>query len=172
MDSESRRQAILKTITESNRVMSGSKLSKLFNVTRQVIVQDIAILRAAGYDIIATPQGYMIPRFRKSEYSRIFAVKHSAEQIWDELSGIINLGGRVLDVIIEHPLYGEFKGQLMITSIDELKRYLARMAKASAEPLSALTEGVHLHTVEADNIDVLNQIETMLVEKGLLLNGE
>ena len=172
MDSEQRRPAILDTITESRKVLTGTDLAKLFNVTRQVIVQDIAILRAAGHEIIATPQGYMMPRFPKPDYRRIFAVKHTAGQIWDELSEIIKLGGKVLDVIIEHPLYGEFKGQLMITSIGDLKRFLARMAKAGAEPLSALTEGVHLHTVEANSIETLNQIEAMLHDKGFLLDGE
>ena len=52
MTGSDRRQEILKNIKESDRPVSGSKLAKDYDVSRQVIVQDIALLRASGYDII------------------------------------------------------------------------------------------------------------------------
>ena len=92
------------------------------------------------------------------------------EDIKDELNTIVDYGGKILDVIIEHPVYGEFKARLMMSSRRDVSAYLATMEKEEAEPLSKLTEGVHLHTVEADSIAVLNQIEKVLDEKGYLLN--
>jgi transcriptional regulator of NAD metabolism len=170
MTSEQRRDRIILAIAESSTPLTGANLAKLYNVTRQVIVQDVAILRAAGYDIIATPQGYIMPRSSQPQrISRVMAVKHSHSEIEDELNTIVDLGGRVLDVIIEHPVYGEFKGRLMMSSRSDVKAYLEMMAREEAEPLSALTEGVHLHTIEADSIPVLDRIENALREKGYLL---
>ncbi|HHU48261.1 MAG: transcription repressor NadR [Caldicoprobacterales bacterium] len=171
MTSEERREKIIVSLERSNSPLTGSYLAKLYNVSRQVIVQDIAILRAAGYDIIATPQGYLIPRASQPRrITRVFAVKHGTDDIKDELNTIVDHGGRILDVIIEHPVYGEFKASLMMSSRSDVSAYLAAMQKLEAEPLSKLTEGVHLHTVEADSIVTLNQIEKALEQKGYLLS--
>jgi hypothetical protein len=171
MTSEQRRESILAAVRKSSKPLTGAYLARLYNVSRQIIVQDIAILRAAGYDIIATPQGYLIPRVGQSQrITRVIAVKHSRDQIEDELTTIVDLGGRILDVIIEHPVYGEFKGRLMTSSRSDVRAYLETMEKEEAKPLSALTEGVHLHTIEADSVSVLDQIEKALQEKGYLLN--
>ena len=171
MTSEERRDSILASLKKSNSPLTGASLAKLYNVSRQIIVQDVAILRAAGHDIIATPQGYLIPRTSQTQkVTRVFAVKHGPEDIKDELNTIVDYGGKILDVIIEHPVYGEFKARLMMSSRRDVSAYLATMEKEEAEPLSKLTEGVHLHTVEADSIAVLNQIEKVLDEKGYLLN--
>ena len=99
--------------------------------------------------------------------TRVFAVKHSPEDIRDELNAIVDCGGKVLDVIIEHPVYGEFKASLMMSSRRDVEIYLAAMEKEGAEPLSKLTEGVHLHTVEADSIEILDNIEKVLEQRGI-----
>lgn len=171
MTSEQRRNNIITAIKRSSMPLTGAYLARLYNVSRQIIVQDVAILRAAGYDIIATPQGYIMPRGSQPQrISRVMAVKHGHNEIEDELNTIVDLGGRVLDVIIEHPVYGEFKGRLMMSSRSDIRAYLEIMKKEEAEPLSALTEGVHLHTIEADSIQVLDRIEKALLEKGYLLS--
>lgn len=173
MDSVDRREAILSDIVNSNKPLTGGMLAGKYNVTRQVIVQDIAILRAAGHEIIATPQGYIIPKYNDSKtVSRIIASKHDVEGIEDELITIVEHGGSVLNVIIYHPLYGEFKGQLMISSIQDVHNFIRRMNKEGAEPLSSLTEGVHLHQIEANNIEILDKIEEALDKKGYLLRND
>ncbi|HHU77729.1 MAG: transcription repressor NadR [Caldicoprobacterales bacterium] len=171
MTSEQRREKIAALIERSSSPLTGAYLAKLYNVSRQIIVQDIAILRAAGLDIIATPQGYIMPRTGQQHgLTRVIAVKHGQEEIGDELYLIVDLGGKILDVMVEHPVYGEFKARLMLATRNEVSSYLAAMRKEEAEPLSALTEGVHLHTIEADSIDVLNRIEEALKQKGYLLD--
>ena len=170
MTSEKRREIIVADLKRSDTPLTGAFLAKQYQVSRQIIVQDVAILRAAGQDIIATPQGYLMPKVNQHQrMTRVFAVKHSQNDIEDELNTIVDYGGKILDVIIEHPVYGEFKTRLMLSTRNDVKAYLDVMKKEEAEPLSALTEGVHLHTIEADSITILNEIEKILEQKGYLL---
>ena len=51
MDGNKRRQAIIDILKNSLQPVSGTYLAKTLQVSRQVIVQDIALLRAGDYDI-------------------------------------------------------------------------------------------------------------------------
>lgn len=169
MEAEERRKEILDILQKNNRPVSGATLGELLRVSRQVIVQDIALLRAKGIDIFATPQGYILNTGLWGRPQRVIAVKHDPEKIEQELELIIKHGGKILDVIVEHPLYGEIKGMLMLKSIAELEDYMAKYHAYKAEPLSALTGGVHLHTIEADDENLLKLIIGELSKKGFLL---
>lgn len=170
MDGEKRREILLKILKDSEKPVSGGSLARELGVSRQVIVQDVALLRAAGEDVMATPQGYVVISRQKGRPRRVFAVQHNEEEIEEELSIIINHGGTVLDVIVEHPLYGELCGLLMMSSLGDLHKYLDKYRSAKAQPLSALTKGVHLHTVEADDWDKMDMIEQHLLRRGFLLS--
>jgi len=171
MEAKERRAAILKKIAESPVPITGSDLAGLFSVSRQVIVQDVAILRAAGENILATPQGYMVPRMPLHQpCKRIFACKHHGfHEMEEELNTIVDLGGKVVDVMVEHPIYGEYKGNLMLSSPAGVREFMRRLKEGKAEPLSSLTGGVHLHTVEAEDEETLDRISKALEEKGILL---
>lgn len=170
MDAEKRREILLTMLSNASLPVSGSRLSEELGVSRQVIVQDIALLRAGGQDILATPQGYILMKSLARRPSRVFACRHGVEGIEEELNTIVNLGGKVVDVIVEHPLYGELKGLLMLSSQAEVKKYMEKYRASQAEPLSALTKGVHLHTVEAENMEQLENISRELKERGFLLD--
>ncbi|MGI6188996.1 MAG: transcription repressor NadR [Clostridiales bacterium] len=173
MLADERRQAILEIISENKQPVTGSYLAGMLDVSRQVIVQDIAILRAAGNDIIATPQGYMLSKnIYPKRYQRVIACKHQDDGIEDELMTIVDLGGTVLDVSVEHRVYGEFRARLMIKSPSDVRSFIEIMKREKAEPLCALTEGVHLHTVEADTPGILDKVERALEEKGYLLSQQ
>ncbi|MGM0471519.1 MAG: transcription repressor NadR [Bacillota bacterium] len=170
MKAEARREAILNLLSTKETPVTGSKLATKFEVSRQVIVQDIALLRAEGKEIVATSQGYIMPEERSSQFvSRTLACQHDGTEIADELELIIKHGGRVKDVIVEHPIYGELKGLLMIQSTTELESFVAKTEQEEVKPLLTLTEGVHLHTIEALNEEVLDSIETALQEADYLL---
>ena len=62
MDAKTRRKEILNIIKYNMEPVSGSALAKKLNVSRQVIVQDIALLRAENNDIISTHKGYINKR--------------------------------------------------------------------------------------------------------------
>jgi hypothetical protein len=166
-----RRRALLERLKKSNEALIGSKLSEEFGVSRQVIVQDIALLRAQGEKIVATSQGYFyednlgLPTVKAS-----IACRHGDQnELRDELSTVVNYGGRVIDVKVEHPIYGELSGNLMISSLEDVDNFINNYQQNEAALLSKLTDGVHLHTIEAVNEQVLEKIKSELREKGYLL---
>ncbi|MBM7624966.1 transcription repressor NadR [Sporohalobacter salinus] len=169
MSASQRRKEILNLLSAKEKPIIGSKLAEEFGVSRQVIVQDIALLRAEGAEILATSQGYIMSEQSNQMVMRTIACKHDGSEIKDELETVIKYGGRVKDVIVEHPIYGELKGFLMIQSKEDLKTFMKKSNQDSVKPLLTLTEGVHLHTIEALNEEVLTLIEEKLREKGYLL---
>lgn len=168
MNAEDRKAKIIKLLKSEKRPLSGSELARLFKVTRQVIVQDIAVLRASGYDIIATSQGYIMTQ--PYEFcSKKIAVRHDERQTREELLAFVECGCKVIDVIVEHPIYGELRGMLMLQDSGDVEEFLNKVQNSSATLLSRLTRGVHLHTVEAINADSIKKAESILREKGILL---
>lgn len=168
---QERRQEILRLLAEG-QPLTGQELARQFGVSRQVIVQDIAVLRAGGTDIISTPQGYLLAPFMRPETvkQRLIACRHDLEGMRRELYIIVDCGGKVVDVIVEHPVYGELRGYLMLASRRDVDRFWSRLTNSGAQPLYTLTStGVHLHTITADDEQVLNEIEAALAEEGLLI---
>jgi uncharacterized protein len=157
MGSIDRRDNILKLLLESSEPLKGSDIAKKYFVTRQIIVKDIAILRAKGKNIIATPDGYIINK-NENKIKAIIAVTHTEEEMFDEMNIVIKYGGIIEDVIVEHPLYGEITGMLMIKNYNELNKFIEKYNKQRAKLLSVLTNGVHLHTIAADTQDDINLI--------------
>lgn len=170
MDSKERRKHIESILKVSSQPQKGIKLSEALGVTRQVIVKDIAILRAEGKNIIATPEGYIMPKDSKASVKRIVATIHKPEEIEDELSIVVNYGGIIEDVIVEHALYGEIKGMLMIKSNYDIKNFMKRINEYKAEPLLVLTGGVHLHTISAESDEIINKIVDELKAKGYIVS--
>ena len=76
-----------------------------------------------------------------------------------ELEIVVKYGGIIEDVIVEHPLYGEIKGILKIKNINDLNKFTGYFEKVEAKPLSALTNGIHLHTISADSEENMNLIK-------------
>jgi hypothetical protein len=171
MDSFERRKNILNLLKSNTGPIIGADLAERFGVSRQVIVQDIAILRAAGEDIIATPRGYIVPNRQETTFLKktLVCEHHTCNEIEDELTTIVDLGGRIIDVIIEHPIYGEKRGLLMISSRQDVKDFMKSLKEYGAQPLSSLTGGVHLHTVEVRDEECFNRIKNALDKKGYLI---
>jgi len=156
---------------KDGKPITGGELARRLGVSRQVIVQDMAILRAGGADILATPQGYILGP-AEGVYRRTFACRHDMAGMEQELLIIVDNGGRVLDVVVEHPVYGELRGYLMLASRRDVYKFLENLHKSGAKPLYTLTEhGVHLHTVTAEKEEALNAIELDLAREGILLEG-
>ena len=170
MEATKRRLEIEKRLVDSDIYLSGSELAKEFKVSRQVIVQDIAILRAKGIPILATPQGYIISKINEEGYRKVIASKHDTlEDLEEELKIIVDNGGKILDVIIEHDIYGDIRVDLGISSRKELKNFIAKLSSGNSKPLSAITDGVHFHTIEVNKKDYMTDILKELDEKGYLI---
>ncbi len=169
MDSNKRREDILVRLIENNAPIKGTNFAKLYNVTRQIIVKDIAILRARGNKIIATPDGYIIAN-EENRVKSVIAVSHDSDDIREELEIVIKYGGIVEDVIVEHPLYGEIKAMLMIKNLNDINNFVEKYKVNQAKPLSVLTNGVHIHTISADDETNMDLIKRELKEKGFVVS--
>lgn len=168
MEAASRRQAILDRLRTADRPVSASALAAGLNVSRQIIVGDIALLRAGGAEISATPRGYVLPRATDG-ITRTIACRHILAQTGQELDILVDNGCTVLDVIVEHPVYGQLTGQLQISSRYDVEQFLARIRDSDAAPLSMLTGGLHLHTLCCPNEDAYTRACAALKAAGLLL---
>ncbi|MEE0965495.1 MAG: transcription repressor NadR [Bacilli bacterium] len=163
-----RKDQIIEIIKKSDKPISASTLAKQFNVSRQIIVGDIALIRASGTNIVATPRGYLFENPTPSgEY--VIAVQHNSNQLADELYTIIDLGGSIINVSVEHPIYGQLSGNLHLYNRYDVDQFIKRTNKENAKPLSCLTEGIHLHTIRCYDQDIYNRIIKALDEKGILL---
>jgi Predicted small molecule binding protein (contains 3H domain) len=170
MNSKERRDYILSKLVSGNEPLKGHVIAAEIGVTRQVIVKDIAILRAEGKNIIATPEGYLIPKSNIPKVKRVIAVCHKTEDMEEELETIVKYGGVIKDVIVEHPLYGEMKGMLMLKTLNDVQKFMSRFYEGKVEPLSRLTGGVHIHTIEAEDEVVMENILNELREKKFLIS--
>lgn len=152
--------------------LSGTELAKRLGVSRQIVVQDVALLRAVNKNILSTNKGYLLfEDVRSSKAKRSICVCHADEGILDEFYAVVDCGGRVLDVVVEHEIYGQITVDLIINNRQDAISYVEKTRDKNTKPLNILTNGVHYHTVEADSEDVLDQIEARLSELGFLLHS-
>lgn len=162
-----RRKLILTLMRESDIPLSGGALGSETGVSRQVVVQDIALLRTEGYEIVSTARGYILDEPKL--LSRVFETYHTDEQTEEELTTIVDCGGVIIDVMIEHSIYGKMTAPLNIRSRRDVQVYLKRMKESESEPLMNVTSKRHFHTVSAENEEILDEIEAALCEKGILV---
>lgn len=164
-----RRRQMFKWMRAHREPVCGDELARLFGVSRQCVVQDVAILRAGGKEILGTPRGYRLPESAARSHQAVLACRHAPERTEEELQILVDNGVKVLDVIVEHPLYGELRGSLMIESRADVQDFLRQVRRSRASLLSSLTDGVHLHTVEASRKEMISRATALLRARGFLL---
>lgn len=170
MTGEERRMKILQKLQETATPLSGTALAKAFHVSRQIIVQDIALMRAENYGIISTNKGYLLrsEQTENTQPKRVFFVKHNTDQVLEEFQSVIELGGKILDVAVEHELYGQIRVDLMIETAADAADFYVKLQGCRDNPLKVLTDDCHYHTVSAPSEKLLDLIEAELRCKGLL----
>ncbi|MBR2681796.1 MAG: transcription repressor NadR [Atopobiaceae bacterium] len=168
MNGEARRAHILELLEGASGPLSGTALARACGVSRQVIVQDMALLREGGTRVGSTNRGYVLEAV-SARPRRLFKVRHTDEQIMDELYAIVDLGGIVEDVVVNHRTYGRLSARLDIASRRDVKRYLDDLAASQSEPLMHVTSGYHFHHVSADSEDILDEIALELGSLGFLV---
>lgn len=166
MKGEERRNQLLNILASSNVPVPGSTLSRELNVSRQIIVQDISLLRANGAVIYSTNKGYLLQEEKK--HSRVFKVFHSDEQVEEELSAIVDAGGQIRDVFVYHKVYGVIKADMNIKSRRDIRTYMEEISTGKSSLLKNVTSGYHYHTIDAESEEILNAIQEELAQKGLL----
>lgn len=165
-----RRDAILDRLRGVSLPVSGTALAVAAGVSRQVIVQDIALLRADGHDIVATNRGYVLREGAStpSVPTRLIKVHHTIDELEDELETIVDLGGTVQSVMVNHRAYGKITANLDIRSRTGIARYLGDIRTGKSTPLMTVTSGYHFHRIAADSEEALDAIELALAAKGYL----
>lgn len=163
-----RRAAVARMLEEAEGPVSAAALARQFSVSRQIIVGDVALLRAGGARILATPRGYVMDR-RPEGVERTVACVHTPEQMEAELTAIVDAGGEVVDVIVEHPVYGQLTGLLGVRSRYDVQEFLTRVEAHGARPLSDLTGGIHLHTIRCPDEKTFQRVERSLQNENILL---
>ena len=166
MTGSDRRAEIVRQIKESKAPVSGQRMALAYGVSRQVIVQDIAILRAAGNDIVSTCRGYVC---QKSSYARrTIQVRHTDDEIMEELNVIVDFGGTAEDVYIHHKVYGTLRAALGIRTRKQVQDFVEKIRSGQSSPLKNVTSGRHFHTISAETEEVLDAIEEELRKRHFL----
>lgn len=170
MPGEERRSYIINKLKSQTRPVTGKTLAEETGVSRQVIVTDMALLKTAEEPIIATNRGYLYMDKQEDEtlHRKVIVCEHTPEQTEEELQIIVDSGVTVVDVIVEHPFYGELTGSLMLQSRFDVEQFISVISNEEASLLSELTEGIHLHTIEADDEQKIIQACERLREAGIL----
>ncbi|GAB1476642.1 transcription repressor NadR [Bacillota bacterium] len=166
MEGAKRRERIIELLRNSDKPLSGTALAKAMGVSRQIIVTDITLLRASGERILSTYRGYII-QGDDLKYRRV-KVRHSDDEILDELYTIVDAGGRTLDVGVSHGIYGEIKADLLLSSRKDVDEFSRQMKSGQVSPLKNLTDDYHYHTIAGENEELLDFIEEQLKSKGYL----
>ena len=170
MKANERRKSIVNLLLSEQEALSGSALSERFGVSRQIIVQDITVLKGMGYDILSTHNGYIMQKSPLKE--RVLKLHHTTEQTEDELSLIVGLGGTVVDVFVWHKVYGKMEAKLNIFSDLHVKQFIEGVRTGKSSELMNITGGYHYHTIRADSEEILDRIENVLRERGYIAPGE
>ena len=170
MNGIDRRNAIIERLQNADAPISAKILADEYAVTRQIIVADIALLRAAGYRIAAASRGYILESTTDGLTKHI-VVKHGAEDMEREFYVIVDNGGQVLDVIVEHSVYGRISAELRIASRYDVDLFVSRVQETGASPLSLLTEGLHIHTIAVRDEAAFERITEQLSSLGILIEA-
>lgn len=167
---EDRRSELLQLLKNASQPITGTDLAKHANVSRQVIVNDMNLLKARNEPIVATSQGYVyLKSSEQQSFERKIVCIHTAEQAEEEMLTIVDCGVSIKNVIVEHPVYGEITASMMLSNRYDVKNFIKNVNETNANYLSVLTNGTHLHVIAADSEELLDRAEQLLREKGFLV---
>lgn len=172
LDGTNRRNSIVHYLEKSTKPINGTELAKIFGVSRQIIVQDVALLRAENRNILSTNKGYVLfqPQTQRGGFTSVIRVKHTMEQTLAEMQSVVDYGGCMLDVFVEHDLYGQIRVDLLINDMQDAEDFCAKMIQCKSRPLKELTDDYHYHTINAPSEKALDLIRKELKEKGFLVD--
>lgn len=170
MEGQERREQIIALMSQREEPISGTELAKQLGVSRQVIVQDIALLRAVYKDIVSTNKGYLLYHSISEKKTRCFLVQHKTEEIQDELCTIVDHGGIVKNVMVTHEIYGKIVADLVIKNRQDVYDFVEKVNIKRTVPLKELSGDVHFHTVEAESEEILDRIAHALKDKNYLIS--
>lgn len=168
MRATERRERIVEILKQGNGPISGTDLAKELGVSRQIVVGDIALIRANGMEIFSTNRGYYLNKEENQPVSKVLKCYHTVEQAEDEMNTIVDLGGKIEDVFVYHKVYGVIKADMNIKSRYDVQQYLEAIRSGKSTLLMNITSGYHYHTISAENVEILNRIKEAMRKKDYL----
>ena len=172
MNGEERRTRILAELEQASAPVSAGKLAELCSVTRQIIVADVALLRASGVPVRAVHRGYLLDREEVRGMTKRIVCRHPMENAREELYAIVDCGASVRDVIVEHSVYGQIVAELPISDRRDVDAFIRKSAVSGASALSDLTGGVHIHTLALDSEESFDAVCKALTDLGILIDHD
>ena len=172
MNSEQRREKIISVLQMSDKPISATRFANEFSVTRQIIVADIALLRASGHHIRAEHKGYILEKSEGNSLRKRIVVKHGKNEVTEELYAIVDNGGKVIDVIVQHSVYGKIVAELNLSSRYDVDLFVGHIKETDAKPLLLLTEGLHIHTISVQDEEAFQRILKQLDDLHILLEHD
>lgn len=172
MKAEARRKNIVARLISEGGPVSGGALAEEFGVSRQIIVADVALLRASGFPIRSEHRGYVLAREERPGLTRRIVCRHAKEDVCKEFYAIVDRGGRVRDVTVEHSVYGSISAPLLISSRTDADDFVRKTALSGASHLSDLTGGIHVHTLSVDSEEAFASICAALTDLGILIDHD
>jgi transcriptional regulator of NAD metabolism len=159
-------------LRSSEAPITGSDLAAELGVSRQVIVNDVAIVRASGVPILGSPRGYVLVESTDDRLVATISCRHDHEGNRREFEILVDRGIEVVDIVVEHPVYGELTASLLVRTRSDVDNYLEAISNDGVQPLWALTDGVHVHHVRAPSDDALDAAKCELAAAGILLTDD
>ncbi len=172
MNSEQRREKIISVLQMSDKPISAACFANEFSVTRQIIVADIALLRASGHQIRAEHKGYVLEKSDNQVMLKRIVMKHGKNEVQDELYAIVDNGGKVINVIVQHSVYGKIVAELNLASRYDVDRFIRHIKETDSKPLLLLTEGLHVHTIAVKDEESFRRILDQLSALHILVEND
>ena len=99
----------------------------------------------------------------------MFKCRHSFDELVEEGALIIELGGRIEDIFVNHRVYGKISARLSLHNRMHVEELYRSLVSGASKPLMIVTDGYHYHTVTADSEETLDKLENKLRERGFLI---
>lgn len=171
MKTNERREQIIKILSSATSPISATTLAEEFSVSRQIIVGDIAILRAENYNIEAGARGYTLNNYNNFPFIGTVVCRHDEKKLKEELLTIVDFGGTCIDVTVDHSFYGDLTCKLNIESRYDVKMFIEKMSCAD-KPLSILSDGIHSHRIGCRSREIFRLIKNALEEQDIIYKEE
>lgn len=168
MENKERRRLILQKLKSTNTSVTGRELAELCQVSRQIIVSDIAMLRAEGAKILATSQGYLMEREKDSEVKALALAVPDTEALRRELELIVDNGGTIRGVSVEYGMYGTLRCAVSLCSRRDIRKWGEQLQEMHMKPLALVAGGAHTLYVEMENAEAGEEICRLLEDAGFL----
>ncbi len=142
MNTAQRRTEILKLLQQAEKPVAARAMASQFGVSRQVIVQDMAVIRASTPGILSTTRGYVLQQIKTLHAPENLKYVMDRKRAAEELNLIVDCGGRVKNISISHRVYGRVTAEMDIRSRQDVNEFVQAINSSHSSVLAVLLPGI------------------------------